>query len=191
MLSAIFVEFFIKLLHQKSEYLQLLRSFSRTSLVWILLSEPAVSPALSLSSRVMPVNCIVLFHGTVPGTASLLAEVVQHLTQPVLFSIGSGISIWAFSISFIYCFIFFCSLVLLLLSFLSRFFFTSALYSARVSNSEASCAKSSSSSGSSFALLSLTSHWNTAALPASSFAWYSSGNVTFTSTSSPALAPTS
>ena len=58
----------------------------------------------------------------------------------------------------------------------------SSLYSARVSNSEASCAKSSSSSGSSFASTFLTSHWNTASLPASSFAWYSSGKVTLTST---------
>ena len=51
-----------------------------------------------------------------------------------------------------------------------RFFLTSSLYSASVSNSDTSLAKSSSSSGSSFASIFLTSHWNTASLPASSFA---------------------
>ena len=50
-------------------------------------------------------------------------------------------------------------------------------------------AKSSFNSGSSLALISLTVTLNTAGLPANSAAWYSSGKVTSTSVSSPALAP--
>ena len=74
--------------------------------------------------------------------------------------------------------------------FAANFAFTSALYSSNVSNLETSCAKTSSNSGSSFTLISFTLHLNVAAHPASSGAWYSSGNVTFTSTSSPIFAPT-
>ena len=105
-------------------------------------------------------------------------------------SIASGISICAFSITLSTAassFARFASFAFLS----SRFVFTCSLYSASVSNSETSFAKSSSSSGSSFASIFLTAHLKIASLPASSFAWYSSGNVTFTSTSSPTLAPTS
>ena len=61
--------------------------------------------------------------------------------------------------------------VLASFSFFSvSFFLTSSLYSARVSNSDTSFANSSSSSGTSLVSIFLTSHWNTASLPASSFA---------------------
>ena len=52
-------------------------------------------------------------------------------------------------------------------SFLSAIFaFTDSLYSATVSNSETSEAKSSSTSGNSFTLISFTVHLNTAGFPA-------------------------
>jgi len=65
----------------------------------------------------------------------------------------------------------------------------SALYSAIVSNSETSLAKSSSAAGSSFTLISFTVVLNNAGLPANSAAWYCSGKVTLTSTSTPTSAP--
>ena len=71
-----------------------------------------------------------------------------------------------------------------------RFFLISSLYSANVSTPAASCANSSSSSGSSLALISLILTLNVAGFPARSAAWYFSGNVTLTSTSSPAFFPT-
>ena len=63
----------------------------------------------------------------------------------------------------------------------------SARSSARVSNSEASEANSSSSSGRIFSRTSLTLTLKTASSPARCSAWYSSGKVTLTSRSSPAL----
>ena len=103
---------------------------------------------------------------------------------------GSGISMEAlattlsttlFSFSVVACFCF-------VSASLARI---SALYSSRVENSDTSSANSSSSSGSSLALISLTVTLNRAGFPASSFAWYSSGKVTCTSTSSPICFPTS
>ena len=73
----------------------------------------------------------------------------------------------------------------------TRPFLMSALYSANVSNSETSWANSSSTFGYSLTLISLIVTLNIAGFPASSFAWYSSGNVTLTSTSSPTFLPTS
>ena len=64
-----------------------------------------------------------------------------------------------------------------------------ALYSSNVSYSETSCAKSSLSSGSSDIVMPLSSTANTAGLPLSSSAWYSAGNVTFTSNLSPTECP--
>ena len=66
----------------------------------------------------------------------------------------------------------------------------SFLYSSSVSNSLMSLAKSSSSAGSSVAVMPFTFTWNTAALPASSLAWYASGKVTSRSFSSPMFMPT-
>ena len=71
-----------------------------------------------------------------------------------------------------------------------KFFLTLALYSLSVSNSETSLANSSSSFGSSFFLISFTVTLKSAGLPFKEASWYSSGKVTFTSTSSPAFLPT-
>ena len=71
-----------------------------------------------------------------------------------------------------------------------KFFLTLALYSLSVSNSETSLANSSSSFGSSFFLISFTVTLKRAGLPFKEASWYSSGKVTFTSTSSPAFLPT-
>ena len=62
--------------------------------------------------------------------------------------------------------------------------------SSRVSYSLTSMAKSSSRAGSSLYLTSCSLTLKVASLPASSLAWYSSGNLTLTSNSSPALWPT-
>ena len=72
----------------------------------------------------------------------------------------------------------------------SKCFFKSSLYSSKVLNSDTSCANSSFNSGSSFAFTSWILTLNNAGFPAKSAAWYFSGNVTFTSTSSPAFFPT-
>ena len=67
---------------------------------------------------------------------------------------------------------------------------TSALNSANVLNSVVSAANSSFNSGNSLTFTSFTLTLKTTGFPAKFSAWYSSGKVTLTSTSSPAFLPT-
>ena len=141
-------------------------TFSSTSLLSILLTACGFICSFK-ESTVAPVNCMYCSMDR-PWDWILIAKSSTMFSTCVSI-IASGISIVAFSTA-LSTTAFSFSVLACSSFFLVRLSLISFLYSSRVSNSETSFAKSSSSAGSSFASILWMVHLNTAAFPASSSA---------------------